>query len=370
MMLTRYRTLGRSGLVVSPAALGTMTFGAERWGSGEDGSRAVFDAYVEAGGNFVDTADVYSSGRSEEMLSGFVAGAGLRQRMVIATKAGFARGKGHPHLGGNGAKNIRDSLEGSLRRLRTDYVDLFWVHAWDRVTPAEEVLDTLGSLVRAGSIRYFGLSNVPAWYAAKMATLAAVRGGPAPIALQYQYSMLDRDIEHEFLPLAGEFGLGLVPWSPLCGGFLTGKYARGQAGKDGPREPELPTGAAAGGDTVSDERLNGPNPFGDMLFTERNWRLLETLKAVALEAEAAPAVVALAWLAERPGVSSILLGASSPEQLEANIAALSHPLSPEHVARLDEASAPTVGNPYMIYTNTVNRMVFGGCEVEQHPLLA
>ena len=159
MPLTDYRTLGRSGLVVSPVALGTMTFGTNRWGSGEDVSRAVFDAYVEAGGNFVDTADVYSNGRSETMLGGFIADRGLRDRIVLATKAGF---NGSAGTGGNGAKSIYAALEGSLRRLRTDYVDLFWMHVWDTVTPAEEVLQTLASLVRAGKIRYFGLSNVPA----------------------------------------------------------------------------------------------------------------------------------------------------------------------------------------------------------------
>ena len=184
-----YRTLGRSGLVVSPLALGTMTFGTTRWGSSEDGSRAVFNAYVEAGGNFVDTADVYSSGRSEEMLGGFINERGLRGQIVVATKAGFAVGRG-PHAGGNGARHLHAALDGSLRRLRTDYVDLFWLHVWDSVTPAEELLETMAALVRAGKTRYWGVSNAPAWYVAKLATLAAVRGMPGPIALQYFYSLV------------------------------------------------------------------------------------------------------------------------------------------------------------------------------------
>ena len=182
MPLSDYRTLGRSGLVVSPLALGTMTFGTARWGSGEDASRAVFDAYVEAGGNFVDTADVYSGGRSEEMVGAFIADRSLRDRIVVATKAGFATGPG-PSGGGNGAKHLHAALEGSLRRLKTDYVDLFWLHVWDGVTPAEELLETMTSLVRSGRIRYWGLSNTPAWYVAQLATLAAVRGQPGPIAL-------------------------------------------------------------------------------------------------------------------------------------------------------------------------------------------
>jgi aryl-alcohol dehydrogenase-like predicted oxidoreductase len=161
MPLTDYRTLGRSGLAVSPLALGTMTFGTARWGSGEAGSRAVFDAYVDAGGNFVDTADVYAGGRSEELLGGFIAERGLREQVVVATKAGFAAGRG-VHAGGNGAKHVHAALDGSLRRLRTDYVDVYWLHVWDSVTPADELLETMAALVRSGKVRYWGMSNAPA----------------------------------------------------------------------------------------------------------------------------------------------------------------------------------------------------------------
>lgn len=210
MSLQDYRTLGRSGLAVSPFGLGTMTFGTSRWGSDDAISRAVFGAYVEAGGNFIDTADVYSSGRSEEMLGAFISERQSRDSLVLATKAGFAAGNG-PHAGGNGAKHIHAALEGSLRRLRTDYIDLFWIHVWDGVTPAEELLETMTTLVRAGKIRYWGMSNSPAWYISKIATLSQVRGLPGPIALQYSYSLANREIEHEFVPLAAEFGLGIVP---------------------------------------------------------------------------------------------------------------------------------------------------------------
>ena len=223
MSLTDFRTLGRSGLVVSPLALGTMTFGAKGWGSSDDVSRAVFDAYVDAGGNFIDTADVYASGRSEEMLGGYIAERGLRDRLVLATKAGFNMEAANPNAGGNGRKSIHRALESSLRRLRTDYIDLFWLHVWDTVTPAEEVVQTLGDLVRAGKARYFGLSNVPAWYVAQAATLAQGHGSPAPVALQLEYSLTERNIEREHLPAAREFGLGFIPWSPLSGGFLAGK---------------------------------------------------------------------------------------------------------------------------------------------------
>ena len=216
MSLLNYRTLGRSGLAVSPLALGTMTFGTARWGSGEDDSRAIFNAYVDAGGNLVDTADVYVTGQGEEMLGRFIAERALRDSIVLATKSGFAAGAG-PHAGGNGAKHIHSALEGSLKRLRTDYIDLYWVHVWDGVTPAEELLETMTALVRAGKIRYWGLSNSPAWYVSKLATLAAVRGLPGPIAMQYFYSLTNRDIEDDvsshplFPPKRGFVG------SRLCG---------------------------------------------------------------------------------------------------------------------------------------------------------
>jgi aryl-alcohol dehydrogenase-like predicted oxidoreductase len=262
MSLSNYRTLGRSGLVVSPLALGTMTFGTARWGSGEDGSRAVFNAYVEAGGNFVDTADVYSGGRSEEMLGGFIAERGVRDQIVVATKAGFAAGQ-YPHAGGNGAKHLHAALDGSLRRLRTDYVDLFWLHVWDGVTPAEELLETMAALVRIGKIRYWGMSNAPAWYVAKLATLAAARGMPGPVALQYFYSLVNRDIEDEHVPLAAEFGLGILPWSPLAYGLLTGKYDRATVEAAGPRAGGLPREAAKEGEErpQGDKRLDGRQPI-------------------------------------------------------------------------------------------------------------
>src|SRR5450631_4284158 len=225
MSLRDYRVFGRSGLIVSPFALGTMTFGAARWGLGEDGSRMIFNAYVDAGGNFIDTADVYSGGRSEEMLGAFMAERGLRDQIVLATKAGFAAGSGL-QAGGSSAKHLHAALEGSLRRLRTDYVDLFWLHVWDSVTPAEELLGTMTALIRAGKIRYWGVSNSPAWFVSKISTLAVSGGVPGPIGLQYFYSLVSRDIEDEFMPLAQEFGLGILPWSPLAYGFLTGKYDR------------------------------------------------------------------------------------------------------------------------------------------------
>jgi aryl-alcohol dehydrogenase-like predicted oxidoreductase len=367
MTLTNYRTLGRSGLAVSPLALGTMTFGTARWGLNEAGSAAVFNAYVDAGGNFVDTADVYAGGRSEELLGSFIAERKLRDQIVIATKAGFAAGKGL-HMGGNGAKHLYAALEGSLKRLRTDYLDLFWIHVWDSVTPAEELLETMTFLVRVGKIRYWGMSNAPAWYVAKLSTLAIVRGLPRPIALQYFYSLVNRDIEDEHVPLAKEFGMAIVPWSPLAYGLLTCKYDRSAVEAARPRVSGLPRDAATGDAERpdGDKRLDGANPFGDSLFTPRNWKIVNELKRVSAEARESPVRMALAWVFGRPGITSTLLGVSRSEQVADNTAALDIVLSADHRAALDAVSAPA--DPRMLYslfTPTLRQnVVFGGGSVD------
>jgi len=346
MNLTPYRTLGRSGLVVSPLALGTMTFGTPRWGSSDEVSEAVFTAYVAAGGNFIDTADVYAGGRSEELLGGYVAGSGLRDQLVLATKFGFGAQPGNPHASGNGRKHIYHALEGSLRRLQTDYVDLYWLHVWDGVTPAEEILQTLGDLVRAGKIRYFGFSDMPAWFATKAATLAQAHGVPGPIAMQMEYSLVARRIESEHVPAALKMGLGVTPWSPLAAGFLAGKYQRDQAG---------PKGTGEG-------RLSGPNPFGDRKFTEKNWQILDALRPVAAELGRPLAQVALAWVAAQPGVTSPIVGASRVEQLHDNLASLAIRFSPEQLRTLDEAS---IADPfYDRMWPLLRRAAFGRNEVQ------
>jgi aryl-alcohol dehydrogenase-like predicted oxidoreductase len=363
--LTNYRTLGRSGLALSPLALGTMTFGAARWGSGEDDSRAVFNAYVDAGGNFVDTADVYSAGMGEEMLGRFILERSLRDSVVLATKSGFAAGQG-PHMGGNSSKHIHAALAGSLKRLRTDYIDLYWVHVWDSVTPAEELLETMTALVRAGKIRYWGLSNTPAWYVAKVATLAATRGLVGPIAMQYFYSLTNRDIEDEHVPVATEFSLGIVPWSPLSFGLLSGKYDRSTVEAAAPRSAGLPSDAALEGEqrAEGDRRLDGANPFGDSLFTARNWKIVDTLKQVSKDTGETPARVALAWVTQRPGVSSTLMGVSRVAQVAENIASLDLVISAEHKAALDAVSAPDSRMLYSLFTSAVRQFaVFGGSSV-------
>ena len=343
MNLTDYRTLGRSGLIVSPLALGTMTFGNTGWGSPDGVSRQIFDAYLDAGGNFVDTANVYSGGRSEELVGQFLAERGARDQVVLATKFGFNVERGNPHAGGNGRKHIYAALEGSLKRLKTDYIDLYWLHVYDMVTPAEEVLQTLGDLVRAGRIRYFGFSDMPAWYAMKAATLAQAYHLPGPVAMQLEYSLVARQLEAEHRPTAREGGLGIVPWSPLAGGFLTGKYNQGE-------------------DHSRRGRLSGSNPFQGTFskFTERNWQILDVLRTVAGEVGRPPAQVALAWTVAQPGVTSTLIGASTPAQVEANLASLEISLTPDQVETLNRVSSPGLD----FFSAGLRNVVFGGASVE------
>ena len=352
MKLTDFRSLGRSGLIVSPLCLGTMTMGTPRWGSSDDVSEAIFNAFVDAGGNFIDTADAYANGRSEELLSGYISNRKLRDKLVLATKFTMtsAAQEGNPNGSANGRKNMYRALDASLQRLGTDFIDLYWMHAWDGVTPAEEVLQSLGDLVRAGKIRYFGFSDVPAWYAAKVATLAAAHAVPGPIALQLEYSLVERNIEREHVDCAREFGLGITPWSPLASGFLAGKYRREDDGK-GSGEGRL---AVLG---------SGTNPVFHK-YTGRNWATLDAMREVADEVDRPMAQVALAWAAAQPGVSSLIIGATRVEQLHDNIASLDIRLTPEQTAKLNAASAPELVHPYMFFTGMLRReRVFGGADV-------
>lgn len=365
MNLRTYRPLGQSGLLVSPLSLGTMTFGTPRWGLDEAGSRAVMEKYVELGGNFIDTADVYAGGQSEEVIGTFVAERGLRDEIILATKSGFSNGRGLL-AGGNGAKHVNASIDASLKRLRTDFIDLYWIHVWDGITPAEELLQTMARLTSAGKVRYWGISNTPAWYVARLATLASVRGLPAPVGLQYFYSLADRTVESEHLPLAKAFGMGLIPWSPLAYGLLTGKYDRATVEATGSRQSGVPNAGAIEGEhrLENDRRLDGDNPFGDTLFTDRNWRIVDEVKRIAAEVGETPARAALAWVIGRPGVTSTLMGVSRPDQVTANADALGLMLSEEHLAALDKVSA---GSESMLYslarTPARNHVVFGGADI-------
>jgi aryl-alcohol dehydrogenase-like predicted oxidoreductase len=349
MRLNDYTTLGCSGLLVSPLCLGTMTFGTEwGWGAEENVSRTLFDRYIEAGGNFIDTADGYTGGKSEELVGKFIADRGLRDRVVLATKFTFNAEPGNPNAGGNGRKNIYRALEGSLRRLKTDYLDLYWLHAWDTVTPAEEVVSTLNDLVRQGKIRHYGFSDTPAWYVARAFTIAEKEGKERLIALQLEYSLVERNIEREHILAAQEFGLGVCPWSPLASGFLSGKYKR--EGSNGRGDGRLEKTKGSGNPTL--ERFN-----------ERNWQILDTLLDVSRQLGCPPAQVALNWVATQPGITSTILGASKLTQLEDNLSAIEFSIPLDLRKRLDEVGTPASIHPYMFFEPFIQGMIHGGASV-------
>ena len=352
--LTDYYLLGRSGLRVSPLCLGTMTFG-EQWGWGSDAATAgsIFHRYLEAGGNFIDTADGYTNGHSEEMLGKLMKDAGNRDRIVLATKFTFNGFPGDPNAGGNGRKNIHRALEGSLRRLQTDYIDLYWLHAWDSLTPVEEVMHTLDALVRSGKVRYIGFSDVPAWYLARAQTIAELRGLERVCALQLEYSLVERNIEREHVPAALELGMGICPWSPLSSGLLTGKYKR-----------------KADGDAEGEGRLaavkNANNPLFNR-FTDRNFQIVDVLLDVAKQLGRSPAQVAINWITKRPGISSTILGATKMSQLEDNLAALEFDIPAELSARIDEASRPELVHPYVFFSEGMRASLAGGVPLAKEP---
>lgn len=347
--LNDYVTLGRSGLRVSPLCLGTMTFGTEwGWGSEENAARDVFERYIDAGGNFIDTADGYTSGHSEELVGKFVDERGLRDRVVLATKFTFNAEPGNPNAGGNGRKNIYRALEGSLRRLKTDYIDLYWLHAWDTITPVEEVVSTLDDLVRTGKIRHYGFSDAPAWYVARAHTIAEKEGKERPIALQLEYSLVERGIEREHIPAAQELGLGITPWSPLAGGFLTGKYQRQGNTGQGEGRLEITKGVA------------NPN---FQRFTDHNWQILDALLNVSKQINRPPAQIALNWAATQPGITSTIIGASQRKQLEDNLRFAEFEIPTELRQRLDEVSALESGHPYVFFNPGMQGMISGGTRV-------
>jgi aryl-alcohol dehydrogenase-like predicted oxidoreductase len=334
--LAQYHLLGRSGLRVSPVALGTMTFGNEwGWGSPGETAHAMLAAYLDQGGNFIDTADVYTSGTSETLIGQYFQRAGGRDRAVIATKWTHGATAGDPNSGGNGRKAMFRALEGSLRRLRTDYVDLLWLHSWDTLTPVEEVMAGLADLVRQGKVLHVGFSDVPAWYYARAQTLAEREGLPPIAALQLEYSLVERNIEREHVPAALALGGAVLAWSPLGSGMLTGKYTR--------------AGVVARGEGRLLPLQQGGNPAFTKLFTERNWAIADALVAAARDLGKPPAQVALAWTLRRPGVGGLILGATKLEQLVENLGALELLLPPAIAQRLEEVSRPERVHPYNFF---------------------
>ncbi|MFF5173603.1 aldo/keto reductase [Micromonospora sp. NPDC000089] len=326
----RYRTLGATGTVVSNLCLGTMTFGAE---TDEKGSFAQLDRFVEAGGTFVDTADVYSAGVSEEIVGRWLRDRpGMRDRVVIATKGRFPMGPG-PNDAGLSRVHLTRALDASLTRLGVDAVDLYQAHAWDPLTPIEETLRFFDDAVRAGKIRYAGVSNFTGWQLQKAALLTQHLHLAPIVTLQPQYSLLVREIEFELVPVCENEGIGILPWSPLGGGWLTGKYQRDTA----------PTGATR----LGEDPERGVEAYAGRNAQERTWRVLDAVREVAGQRGVSMSAVALAWLAERPAVTSVILGARTTEQLDDNLTAADLVLDPEQTRLLDEASTPPAADyPY------------------------
>lgn len=325
MALNHYVTLGHSGLRVSPLCLGTMTFGEDwGWGSSVAESERILDHFQELGGNFIDTANLYTRGHSEKIIGDHLGRhSSRRQRAVIATKFFGSLYTGDPNAGGANRKSIMAACENSLRRLQTDYIDLYWMHCWDRFTPIEETMQTLDSLVRSGKVRYIGFSDTPAWKTTEAQLLAKFRGYTPLCALQLEYSLLERTIEGELVPMAREMGLGITPWSPLKSGALSGKFTRQNKGK----------------------AVSGRGEWAMSALNDRAYDLIDAMAEIAKNLNSTVARVALAWVQQQSGVTSTIIGARTMPQLEDNLAALSLKLRPEQVAKLSELSTPKLNFP-------------------------
>ena len=333
----RYKLLGNSGLRVSELCLGTMTFGEDwGWGADKEESRAVFQAFAEAGGNFLDTANIYTNGTSETLVGEFVKGD--REKWVIATKYSLNTRPGDVNACGNHRKNLFQAVEASLKRLGTDYIDLLWLHIWDSLTPMEEVMRAFDDLVRMGKVLYIGISDSPAWIVSQANTLATLRGWTPFIGLQIEYSLKERTPERELLPMAKALNIGVTAWSPLGGGVLTGKY-------------------------------NQPNPVDGRLsmtdqpfqILDRDLKIAETVLEIAREIGKSPAQVALNWLRNRPNSVIPIIGARRLSQLQDNLACVDFNLTGEQLQRLDNISAISLGFPQeLLASQFVRDILLGG----------
>jgi aryl-alcohol dehydrogenase-like predicted oxidoreductase len=336
----RYRLLGNSGLRVSEAALGTMTFGEDwGWGTAKEEARKVYDAFREAGGNFIDTANIYTNGTSETFLGEFLQG--HRQSVVLATKYSNSFPGTDPNAAGNHRKNMVQAVEASLKRLKTDYIDLYWLHIWDQITPVEEVMRAFDDLVRQGKVLYVGVSDAPAWWIAQANTLAQLRAWSPFVGLQIEYSLIERTVERELIPMAKALNVGVTAWSPLAGGVLTGKYHGHGSSEAG--------------------RMNSEMAKDFKPEQQRADRVVAAVKKVADETGRSLAQVALAWLQHRPVPVIPIIGARKLTQLQDNLASLDLALSPDQVKALDEASQIEPGFPYSMYTKELPRAIaYGG----------
>jgi len=336
----QYRLLGNSGLRVSAAALGTMTFGDDwGWGAAKDEARTVYDGFREAGGNFIDTANLYTNGTSELFLGEFMQG--HRQSVVMATKYSNAAAGTDPNAAGNHRKSMVQAVEASLKRMKTDYIDLYWVHIWDQITPVEEVMRGLDDLVRQGKVLYVGISDAPAWWIAQANTLAELRGWSPFVGLQIEYNLIERTVERELVPMAKALNLGLTAWSPLSSGVLTGKYHGHGLSEQG--------------------RMSSDMMKAFLPEQQRSDRIVAAVKKVSDETGRSMAQVALAWLRYRPVPVIPIVGARKLSQLQDNLASLEVALSADQLKTLDEASRIELGFPGDFYAKEMVRtFAYGG----------
>ena len=330
----KYKLFGKSGLRVSELCLGTMTFGEEwGWGTNKEESKKMFDAYTNAGGNFIDTANRYTEGTSEEWVGDFITSD--RDHFVVATKYTLFTRHGDPNFSGNHRKNMVQALDASLKRLKTDYIDLYWLHAWDYTTPVEEVLRGLDDLVRAGKILYIGISDTPAWVVSQANTMAELRGWSRFVGLQIQYSLTERTVERDLLPMARNFDMAVTPWGIIDAGILSGKYNKSSDEKG---------------------RANMTNPI-----PERKLKIAEEVVKLAEEIGKPPSQVAINWVRQQPGVIIPILGARSEKHLNDNLACLEFELTDEQISSLDEASKIDLGFPHeFLKKDAIRNIIFGG----------
>ena len=377
----KYYLLGKSGLRVSEICLGTMTFGKEwGWGASKEESRKIFDAYVDAGGNFIDTANIYTNGTSEKYVGDFASYD--RERFVIATKYTSNTRAGDPNAGGNHRKNMVQSLEASLRRLNTDYIDLYWVHAWDQTTPIEEMMRALDDMIKSGKILYIGISDAPAWIVSQANTLANLKGWTEFASIQIEYSLIERTSERELLPMANALDIGITAWSPLGSGVLTGKYNKSSnkallnntVNKDYNQKESTTNNSktrTSSSSSISDEqndnRLNvvSFSEISNTLLKARNLRIAEEVVNIAQEIKRTPSQVALNWIRQSKKIfrNKIIpiIGAKNLVQINDNLACMEFVLSDPQIQRLNEVSKIELGFPHdFLSTDAIRNIIYGG----------
>jgi aryl-alcohol dehydrogenase-like predicted oxidoreductase len=355
MSINNYYTLGNTGLRISRLALGTMTFGKEwGWGNTKEEAQHIFNYYLDHGGNFVDTADMYTQGSSEKFIGDFMQERGNRDDIVIATKFTFNTSKNNDiNAGGNSRKNIRRTLEESLKRLKTDYIDLYILHCWDVFTPVEEVMRTLNDLVSEGKILHIAFSNVPAWYASRAQAIAQSLNYEPIAAFQLEYSLIQRQIEDEYVDLGQYTNAGIMAWSPLGGGLLSGKYKPGIDGQDGV-SGRLKHITDNGGEVSSKDN-------------QRNWNIVKALHEVSEDLNQPMASVALNWTANQNNVASVIIGATKMSQIEANMKSLDFQIPSKLMLKLDTASSREIGYPYTFFQPKIQARITPDSKIANKP---